>query len=174
MTKRDILDVRKKHAGGRPKDSHTKKNKRILALIERELERRGKWGQRLDDNREIANHVAEIFGRELRPERGTEAGWRVDPIHADMLADEIASRLKVTPSDLAKYPARVAEELDKLLNEPESRGFYFEYDPDLEWDTGNRVHSLGAVVGHVKRFKQNHPEFKTRKRGASKAKPPKS
>jgi hypothetical protein len=200
MTKRDILDVRTKHAGGRPLDSHTKANERILALIERELKRRRAWGQRLDDNWEIAAAVAGT-PRDYREARGQnaetksdaenapyagsfgvghhdipgpEAGWRVNPALVDDLAELIAERLKIIPSDIDSHPERVREELDKLMNDPESKRFYFEYDRDAEYDTGKRVHSLDAVVGHIKRFKQEHPEFKTRKRAASKAKPPKS
>lgn len=213
MTKRDILDVRTKHAGGRPRGSHTKENKRILTLIERELERRRKWGQRQDDNPEIAAAVAgtprdyrEARGRNAETERdhseraanepyagsfrieyssvpGLNAGWRIKSEfwaegYDDSLEREIAARLstatvKIAPSDLDKYPERVIEELDKLLNDPKSRASYFEYDPDFDYDTRDPVHSLGAVVGHVKRYKDKHPEFKTRKRGASKAKSPK-
>jgi hypothetical protein len=194
MTKRDILDVRKKHAGGRP-TGLTEKSKRIAELFEKEWTRRSKWGQPLG-NKQIADAIKKPpeeggqFGRAYRMDQegrsvpGPDARWRLKiefefrpefrvEGYDDALEQEIAARLKVTPSDLAKYPERVSEELDKLLNDPESREFYFEYDPDLEYDTRERVDAGDGVLAVIKRHKKDHPEFKTRKRETAKAKTPK-
>jgi hypothetical protein len=182
MTKRDILDVRTKHAGGRPKGP-TDKSKRIAELFEHEWTRRSKWGQSLG-NKQIAEAIKKSpeqggqFGRIYRPVPGPNAGWRIKSEfwaegYDDSLEREIAARLKVTPSALVKYPSRVTEELDKLLNDPESRAFYFEYDPDLEDDSQARVAAGDIVLAVIKRHKKKHPEFKMRQRATSKAKSPK-